>query len=50
MRNRLKAAQLNTNIQSTFGRPRSLTFFTGPVCFNQPNGFSTSQRLLKLIS
>src|SRR5687767_10508273 len=50
MRKRLKAAQLNTNSQSTLASPRSFTFFSGPICFNRPNGFSTSQRLLKLIS
>jgi hypothetical protein len=50
IRIRLKAAQLNTNNQSTFASPRSFTFFRGPICFNHPNGFSTSQRLLKLIA
>jgi hypothetical protein len=50
MRIRLKAAQLNTNNQSTFASPRSFTFFRGPICFSHPNGFSTNQRLLKLIA
>ncbi len=36
--------------QSTFASPRSFTFFRGPICFSHPNGFSTSQRLLKLIA
>src|SRR5262249_2038958 len=39
IRTRLNAAQLNTNSQSTFASPRSFTFFSGPVCFNHPNGF-----------
>ena len=50
IRIRLKAAQLNTNNQSTFASPRSFTFFNGPICFSHPNGFSTNQRLLKLIA
>jgi hypothetical protein len=50
IRIRLKAAQLNTNNQSTFASPRSFTFFSGPICFNHPNRFSTKQRLLKLIA
>jgi hypothetical protein len=50
IRIRLKTAQLNTNNQSTFASPRSFTFFIGPICFNHPNGFSTNQRLLKLIA
>jgi hypothetical protein len=50
MRKRLKAAQLNTNNQSTFANPRSFTFFIGPICLSHPNGFSTNHRLLKLIS
>ena len=50
IRIRLKAAQLNTNNQSTFARPRSFTFFKGPICFSHPKGFSTNQRLLKLIA
>jgi hypothetical protein len=44
----LKAAQVNTNNQSTFARPRSFTFFKGPICFSHSNGFSTYQRLVKL--
>src|ERR1700758_3574046 len=48
IRIRLKAAQLNTNNHSTFARPRSFTFLKGPICFSQPNGFSTYQRLLRL--
>ena len=48
IRIRLKAAQLNTNNQSTFARPRSFTFLKGPICFSQPKGFSTNQRLLRL--
>jgi hypothetical protein len=50
IRKRLNAAQLNTNSQSTLASPRSFTFFSGPICFSHPNGFSTSQRLLRLIS
>ena len=50
MRSRLKAAQLNRNSQSTFSKPRSFTFRNGPVCLSHPNAFSTSQRLLRLIS
>jgi len=50
IRIRLKTAQLNTNNQSTFASPRSFTFFTGPICFSHPNGFSTNHRLLKLIA
>src|SRR5205823_14473068 len=50
IRIRLKTAQLNTNNQSTFASPRSFTFFKGPICFSQPKGFSTNQRLLKLIA
>jgi len=34
----------------TFASPRSFTFFRDPICFNHPNGFSTNQRLLKLIA
>jgi hypothetical protein len=36
--------------QSTFARPRNFTFFKGPICFSHPKGFSTNQRLLKLIA
>jgi hypothetical protein len=50
MRRRLKAAQLNTNTQATLADPRSFTFFSGPICLSHPNGFSTNQRLLRLIS
>jgi hypothetical protein len=28
----------------------ALSFFMGPICFSHPNGFSTSHRLLRLIS
>ena len=50
MRSRLKAAQLNTNTQSTLAKPRSFTFLRGPICFSHAKGFSTNQRLLKLMA
>lgn len=49
IRRRLNATQLNTNRQSTFASTRTFTFLSGPACFSQPNGFSASHRLLKLI-
>jgi len=45
-RSRLWAAQLKTKSQSTLAGPRSFTWASGPVCFNQPKVFLTSQRRL----
>jgi hypothetical protein len=47
---RLWAAQLKTNSQSTFSRPRNLTCRSGPVCFSQPKPFSTSHLRLRLMA
>ena len=49
MRIKLKAAQLNTNNQSTFAHPRSFTFF-GANLLQPSERFFTNQRLLKLIA
>src|SRR3979411_2922760 len=45
---KLCAAQLKTNSQSTLCSPRSFTWRIGPVCFSHPKPFSTSQRRLRL--
>ncbi len=49
-RMRLCAAQLKTNSQSTFSRPRNFTCRSGPVCLSHPKPFSTSQRRLRLMA
>lgn len=50
IRKRLNVAELNTNNQSTLASPGSFTFFSGSISLSHPNGFSTSQRLLRLIA
>ena len=43
-------AQHPSQDQTQIASPRSFTFFSGPICFSHPNGFSTGHRLLRLIS
>jgi hypothetical protein len=50
IRIRLCAAQLKTNRQSTFAKPSSLTWRSGPVCMSHPKPFSTSHRQLRLMA
>src|SRR5258707_15483100 len=47
---KLCAAQLKTNSQSTLCSPRSFTWRIGPVCFSHPKRFSISQRRLRLMA
>ncbi len=49
-RSRLCAAQLKTNSQFTLCSPRSLNWRIGPVCFSQPDPFSTSHLRLRRIA
>ena len=47
---KLWAAQLKTNSQSTFSRPRYFTRLTVQVCLSHPKHFSTSHLRLRLMT